>query len=65
VNSLVSHVSGANHQSFKTEEAAQVYYTANVDRAEVARTSRRDDVTFGPVDQGLHVNWWGPDAAEL
>lgn len=59
VQSLVNRVSGANHQSFHTEAAAQAHYTDNAGRAEVVRTSRQDDITFGPLDEALHVNWVG------
>jgi hypothetical protein len=60
-NELVSGVPGQNMCGFKTEESAQVHYTANMHLGRVIRTAREDDVKFGPVEHAYDKNWWGYD----
>jgi hypothetical protein len=52
-------VSGANQCGFKTEDAAQTYYTANHHLRKVRRTCRQDDIDFGDLSEASDVNWRG------
>lgn len=58
-NELIKGVPGHTMSGFKTEESAQVHYTANRHLVHVIRTVREDDDNFGPIEDAYDVNWRG------